>query len=49
MDHGEVHLWGYIGTESARRAIIVTAENIPGVRSVHDHMEYPPIRPPLLP
>lgn len=25
VDHGEVHLWGYIGTESARRAIIVTS------------------------
>ena len=49
VDHGEVHLWGYIGTESARRAIIVTAENIAGVRHVHDHMDYPPIRFPLLP
>ncbi len=49
VDHGEVHLWGYIATESARRAILVTAENIPGVRRVHDHMDYPPIRPPFLP
>ena len=49
VDHGEVHLWGYIGTESARHAIVVTAENIPGVRHVHDHMDYPPIRFPLLP
>ena len=49
VDHGEVHLWGYIGTESARRAIIVMAENIPGARRIHDHMDYPPIRPPLLP
>ena len=32
-----------------RRAIVVTAENIPGVRRVHDHMDYPPIRPPFLP
>jgi CBS domain-containing protein len=23
VNHGEVHLWGYIGTESARRAIVV--------------------------
>jgi CBS domain-containing protein len=49
VDHGDVHLWGYIGTESARRAIVVTAENIPGVRRVYDHMDYPPIRPPLFP
>jgi CBS domain-containing protein len=49
VDHGNVHLWGYIATESARRAIVVTAENIPGVRRVYDHMDYPPIRPPLFP
>jgi CBS domain-containing protein len=49
VDHGEVHLWGYISTESARRAIVVTAENIPGVHRVHDHMDYPPISPPFLP
>jgi CBS domain-containing protein len=49
VDNGEVRLWGYIATESARRAIVVTAENIPGVRRVHDHMDYPPIRPPFLP
>jgi len=49
VDHGEVHLWGYIATESARRAIVVTAENIPGVRRVHDHMDYPAIRPRFLP
>jgi CBS domain-containing protein len=49
VDNGEVHLWGYIATESARRAIVVTAENNPGVRRVHDHMDYPPIRPPFLP
>jgi CBS domain-containing protein len=45
VEHGEVHLWGHIGTESARRAIIVVAENIPGVQRVHDHMGYPPFRP----
>ena len=49
VDHGDVHLWGYIRTELARRAIIVTAENIPGVRHVYDHMNYPPVRFPLLP
>jgi CBS domain-containing protein len=49
VEQGEVHLWGYIATESARRAIVVAAENIPGVRRVHDHMDYPPIRQPFLP
>ena len=41
--NGEVSLWGYIGSEEARRAITVMAENTPGVRHVEDHMEYPPI------
>ena len=40
---GEVHLWGYIQSEAARRAMVVMAENIPGVRRVHDNMDYPPI------
>jgi osmotically-inducible protein OsmY len=48
VDHGEVRLWGYIATESARRAIVVTAENIAGVRRVHDHMDYTPMLPPFL-
>jgi CBS domain-containing protein len=42
---GEVHLWGYIGSEEVRKAMIVIAENIPGVRRVEDHMEYPPLYP----
>jgi CBS domain-containing protein len=42
---GVVHLWGYIESEEARRAIIVMAENINGVRGVEDHMDYPPIYP----
>jgi CBS domain-containing protein len=40
---GEVYLWGYIQSEEARRAMIVMAENTPGVRCVHDNMDYPPI------
>ena len=47
VHNNEVHLWGYIGSEEARRATIVIAENIPGVRRVHDHMEYPLIFPPM--
>jgi CBS domain-containing protein len=42
---GVVHLWGYIESEEARRAITVIAENIKGVRGVEDHMDYPPIHP----
>lgn len=35
---GIVHLSGIITQESARRAIIVAAENVEGVRKVHDHL-----------
>lgn len=42
---GVVHLWGYIESEEARRAITVMAENTKGVRRVEDHMDYPPIHP----
>lgn len=41
--NGEVSLWGYIGSQEARRALVVMAENIPGVRRVEDNMAYPPI------
>ena len=42
---GVVHLWGFIDSEEARRAVTVAAENTPGVRRVEDHMEYPPNYP----
>jgi CBS domain-containing protein len=37
---GEVDLWGTISDEQERRAIIVVAENTPGVKEVHDHLVY---------
>lgn len=45
--NGVVHLRGYIGSEEARRAIVVLAENIPGVQSVQDDMDYPPVMHPF--
>ena len=36
--NGEVELSGVIVDERAREAIVVTAENVPGVRAVHDHL-----------
>jgi CBS domain-containing protein len=36
--NGVVHLWGLVGSDNERNAIIVTAENMPGVRKVKDHM-----------
>lgn len=35
---GTVHLWGAITDEAQRRALIVLAENVPGVDEVRDHL-----------
>jgi CBS domain-containing protein len=41
-----VHLWGTAPDDTLRQAIVVVAENIPGVRAVEDHMDQPrPIDP----
>jgi hypothetical protein len=36
--HGVVHLNGMISDDRTRRAAVVAAENIDGVREVHDHL-----------
>lgn len=36
---GVVHLWGIVQGEDHRRAMIVAAENTPGVKGVADHLE----------
>ena len=36
--NGIVHLYGLIGDDRARRAAVVAAENIAGVKEVHDHV-----------
>jgi len=38
VQHGVVDLWGTILDERQREALKVAAENIPGVKAVHDHM-----------
>jgi hypothetical protein len=35
---GIVHISGVITEERARKATIVAAENVPGVKEVHDHL-----------
>ncbi len=40
IENGVVHLWGLIQSEEERKAMIVAAENIPGVTKVEDHMSY---------
>ena len=37
---GIVHISGIISDEDYRQAIIVAAENVPGVRLVHDHLSW---------
>jgi CBS domain-containing protein len=37
---GVVDVWGTITNPDERRAICVIAENIPGVKEVHDHLVY---------
>lgn len=39
VSDGVVHLWGTVESEAKRQALVVTAENIPGVRSVEDHTQ----------
>jgi CBS domain-containing protein len=36
--NGVVELWGSITDERERQALIVVSENVPGVRTVHDHL-----------
>src|SRR5215207_6604430 len=38
VEDGVVHLHGTVRTEDERRALRIAAENVPGVRSVEDHL-----------
>jgi CBS domain-containing protein len=38
--NGVVDVWGTISDEQERRAIVVVAENTPGVKQVNDHLVY---------
>jgi CBS-domain-containing membrane protein len=38
VNDGVVHLWGFVMSEAERKALRVAAENVPGVRSVEDHL-----------
>jgi hypothetical protein len=37
---GAVGLWGVITDDRAREAFVVAAENVPGVKAVHDHLAW---------
>jgi CBS domain-containing protein len=36
--NGIVELWGTIADDRERQALVVAAENVPGVKAVHDHL-----------
>ena len=38
VHNGVVELWGTITDERERQALIVASENVPGVKTVHDHL-----------
>ena len=38
VGHGVVHLWGLVGSEAERKALLALAEGVPGVTRVADEM-----------
>ncbi len=38
VDGGIVQLWGWVGSKAERRAIVLAAEQYPGVKGVEDHL-----------
>jgi predicted transcriptional regulator len=47
VSDGVLHLWGVASDETLRQALVVAAENVPGVRVVEDHMDNPRAVDPL--
>lgn len=43
--NGVVHYWGEVHSDNEREAMRIAAENIPGVRGVEDHTQYPSVLP----
>jgi CBS domain-containing protein len=39
VDNGIVHLWGVVRLPEVRKAMVLAAQNIPGVKGVEDHMD----------
>jgi len=42
---GVVHLWGVVTSDEEINAIRVAAENVPGVKEVNSHLEFPTVLP----
>ncbi|MEM5313323.1 CBS domain-containing protein [Paraburkholderia sp. JHI869] len=47
VKEGVVHFWGTVNSEEERRAILVSAERVPGVKGVEDHLGYPVVFTPM--
>lgn len=41
---GVVHIWGFADTTEQKQALVVAAENIPGVITVEDHTSFRPLQ-----
>ena len=47
VTEGIVHLWGTVNSEEERKAILVAAERVTGVKGVEDHLGYPVVFSPM--
>jgi CBS domain-containing protein len=47
VKQGIVHFWGTVNSEEERKAIIVAAERVPGVKGIEDHLGYPVVFTPM--
>jgi len=45
VTHGVAHLWGVISSEEERKAICIATKNVPGVKEVVSHLDYPAVIP----
>ncbi|WP_337588037.1 BON domain-containing protein [Paraburkholderia mimosarum] len=47
VKEGIVHLWGTVNSEEERKAILVAAGRVAGVKGVEDHLGYPVVFSPM--
>ncbi|SDD15388.1 CBS domain-containing protein [Paraburkholderia lycopersici] len=47
VKEGIVHFWGTVNSEEERKAILVSAERVPGVKGIEDHLGYPVVFTPM--
>ncbi|WP_321964584.1 CBS domain-containing protein [Paraburkholderia sp. J7] len=47
VKEGVVHFWGTVNSEEERKAILVSAQLVPGVKGVEDHLGYPVVFTPM--